>query len=271
MDEIMQYSEEDSNDKFYKSIEDNEHLLAIYNHIILNFEQKFPEARISYTENYVGVKLNGGNNRCWFKRSGTKAFEFRFRININQKHLENNSVSYTISSRNEFDKLIPLIKQVMAAEQDKSVASDKKDNGDKKCLTFNDVIQDDSDVVKIFSTGSCNPSTRCGKYHALLEYKSRYKTIIGELTDTTTNRCIIYGLIEAVKLLKKPCKAFLVTSTSTGIETAIKRGKGTNVDILITLFKLLKEKSCEVEFVVLEGEGDKLNSFIFSKMVVMDD
>lgn len=63
------------------------------------FEQKFPEAKISYTEHYVGVKLNGGNNRCWFKRSGAKAFEFRFRKNINQKHLENNFVSCTVSSR----------------------------------------------------------------------------------------------------------------------------------------------------------------------------
>ena len=96
MDENIYYSEEDSNDKFYSNVESNEHLLTIYHYMILYFEQKFLKARISYTENYVSIKYKGGYNRFWFRKSGTKAFEFTFRKNINQKNLEKNTFSHTI-------------------------------------------------------------------------------------------------------------------------------------------------------------------------------
>ncbi len=85
------------------------------------------------------------------------------------------------------------------------------------------------------------------------------------LEDTTANRCIILGLIDAVKLLKKPCKVNLVTSTPIGVVTVMKKGKGTNGDIINELLNLLKEKNCEAEFFAVEGEGDKLNAYICSK------
>ena len=129
-------------------------------------------------------------------------------------------------------------------------------------LTLKDVLRDDSDLVKIFSTGSCNTKTRCGRYKVLIEYKSHYKVIEGDLTDTTVNRCIITGLIEAVKLLKKPYKVYVVTSTLIGISKATRNGKGPNADVVKILLETLNQKQCDPSFIAVKGEGEKLNRHI---------
>lgn len=124
---------------------------------------------------------------------------------------------------------------------------------------------DDSEVLKIYSIGSCNPQTKLGRYTALLQYKSHFKVVEGDLTYTTAKRCIIIGLIEAVKQLKKPCTVNIITSTPIGVDNLIKNGKATNADILKILLDTLAQKHCDPSFIVVKGEGEKLNKFIFSK------
>jgi len=189
-------------------------------------------------------------------------YNFKFRKDINEKTLEENVITYNILNINDFEKLIPVIQEKMNEEQ--ISFKEEKRNLTNSSLSLDDVIEDDSDAVKIFSTGSCNPKTRCGKYNSLLEYKSHYKAVNGDLDDTTANRCIITGLIEAVKLLKKPCKVFLVTSTPIGIASVTRKGKGINVDILKILLEVLNEKRCEPKFIAVEGEGEMLNRYISS-------
>jgi hypothetical protein len=132
-------------------------------------------------------------------------------------------------------------------------------------VSLNDIQNDNSEVVKIYSIGSCNPQTRLGRYTALLQYKSNFKVVDGDLTNTTANRCIITGLIEAVKLLKKPCRVNLITSTAIGVESVTKNGKGTNAVIVRILLNTLAQKQCDPSFIVVLGEGEELNKFIFSK------
>lgn len=149
-------------------------------------------------------------------------------------------------------------------ELSENAAMEKDKNESRKNL--DDIINDDSDCVKVFSVGSCNPQTRLGKYNAKLVYKSRHKKIAGEITDTTTNRCIITGIIESIKLIKKPCRVVVVTSTAVGIHTFARTGKGTNADILKELLELLDIKQCDWEFIDVPGEGEKLNKFVTSYM-----
>ena len=245
-------------DRFLPSIEKNEHLVELYYHIIEYFKQQHPGALISYTKSYVGIKFKKENNRCWFKISGL-GFEFRFRKNIQEESLEDNMISFHIETLHDFNHLVPFIVQKMNRELQ-----------DHNCLhnsgrILTDIINDNTDIVKIYSTGSCNPQTGLGSYSALLQYKSHYKALHGDLVNTTANKCIITGLIEAVKLLKKPSKVKLVTSTSIGVESAIKNGKGTNADIVKVLLKILEQKQCEAESIVIKGEGQGLNNYIFSQ------
>jgi hypothetical protein len=102
----------------------------------------------------------------------------------------------------------------------------------------------------------------------ILEYRGKYKALTGEVEDTTANRCIIAGFIEAVNHIKKPCKIIFVSSTSIGVSTFIKSGKGTNSDILKELILIIRSKNCDEDFIVLDGEGARLNEFIHSKFCI---
>ena len=115
--------------------------------------------------------------------------------------------------------------------------------------------------VKIFSIGSCVPETRIGSYEALLEYGKHQKYISANQKDTTANRCIITGLIEALKCLKEPCHVELVTTTQIGL-AGLKKNKGPNVDLLQQLIQLLQELECEFKFNEATGRGDEINAYI---------
>lgn len=256
-------NEERINDKYYYKIENNEELIKLYDQILKYFKQNYPEARINYTKNYVGIKLNGEFNRCWFNTTESNSFDFKFRENLNEKNLEENVISHRISNLSDFNNLIPFIEQKMNEEQQ----STREHLVNRNEVLLNEIQNDDSDVVKIYSTGSCDPRTRAGRYTALLQYKSHFKVVNGDLLNTTANRCIITGLIEAVKLLKKPCKVNLISSTALGVKRVLRKGKdGVNADIVKVLLDFLNQKQCEPNFIVVEGEGEKLNNYIFSKI-----
>lgn len=247
-------NEERLNDKYYYKIANNEELIKLYDQILNYFQQNYPDARINYTKNYVGIKLNGELNRCWLNTAESNSFDFKFRKNPNEKNLEENVISHKITNLSDFKSLLPFIEQKMNEEQ----RSNK--------VLLKEIQNDDSDVVKIYSTGSCDARTRVGRYTALLQYKAHFKVVNGELQDTTANRCIITGLIEAVKLLKKPCRVNLITSTAIGVKRVHRKGKeGVNADIVKVLLDFLNQKQCDPNFIVVEGEGDELNNFIFLK------
>lgn len=118
-------------------------------------------------------------------------------------------------------------------------------------------------LVSIYSVGSCDTATREGAAEVLLEHPAKVKHLHLQFRDTTVNRCIIEGLIEAVRQLKKPCIVRLVTSTKIGAEKA-RRGKGVNVDLVRKLVNLLREKQCAFDFDVWEGRGGELRAKVES-------
>lgn len=115
--------------------------------------------------------------------------------------------------------------------------------------------------LKIYSIGSCNPETKSGQYQCLLEYGHHKKYLTAKKEETTTNRCIIEGFIDAVRMLKEPCNIELVSTTSIGI-SGLKKNKGTNINLLKQLISRLSEDNHEFEFKNEKGKGKEINSLI---------
>lgn len=118
--------------------------------------------------------------------------------------------------------------------------------------------------VSIYSLGSWNHRTRTGNYSVVLQYKNIHKTLTAEITDTTVNRCIIQGVIDAIKLLKEPCEIIVVTATALGVKKALK-GTGVNKELIKEIFCLLEENNHVAKFETKIGQGEQLSKFILSK------
>jgi ribonuclease HI len=116
--------------------------------------------------------------------------------------------------------------------------------------------------IKIYSIGSCDPFKRIGSYSILLKYKDECKRLSSVMNNTTSNRCIIKGFIEGVKLVKEPCSIEFITSTPIGISSYLKKGKGVNKDLISELLNLIDNNNCEYIFTALEGEADSLKKII---------
>jgi hypothetical protein len=117
--------------------------------------------------------------------------------------------------------------------------------------------------VVIYSIGSCDASTRIGSYDALLDFEGRTRRLHRELHDTTANRLIIQGLIDAVCALKEPCQLKLTTATAIGVsKSALK--KGVNADAVHELLEALTKGRHAFDFDVREGEGEHLRRTIMA-------
>jgi ribonuclease HI len=69
-------------------------------------------------------------------------------------------------------------------------------------------------IVEIFSDGACSGNPGPGGYGSILRYGGKTKEISGYDLHTTNNRMEMMGVIEALRLLKKPCKIKIVTDSS---------------------------------------------------------
>lgn len=67
--------------------------------------------------------------------------------------------------------------------------------------------------VIIYTDGACSGNPGPGGWGAYLIYKNHEKKIFGHELDTTNNRMEIMATIEALRCLKKPCKATIYTDS----------------------------------------------------------
>ena len=97
--------------------------------------------------------------------------------------------------------------------------------------------------VTIYSDCRFNYTTREGGYFAALEYNGNIKRIAGGIAGRkeTGNRAILYGLIEAVKLLKEPCELTISTCTPVGFKKGRQKPNG---DLMGLLLDVMDEKGC---------------------------
>ena len=69
-------------------------------------------------------------------------------------------------------------------------------------------------IVEIFSDGACSGNPGVGGYGAILRYGDNTKEISGCELQTTNNRMEMMAVIEALRLIKRPCKIRVVTDSN---------------------------------------------------------
>ncbi|MFC3866358.1 ribonuclease HI [Alcaligenes aquatilis] len=70
-----------------------------------------------------------------------------------------------------------------------------------------------TDVVDIWTDGACKGNPGLGGWGALLRHGGREKAICGGEADTTNNRMELRAVIEALKVLKRPCQVRVHTDS----------------------------------------------------------
>jgi hypothetical protein len=111
--------------------------------------------------------------------------------------------------------------------------------------------------VTIYSSASCDCATREGSFFAALEYQGHFKYLTGRQSDTTVDRCILMGLLQAIHLISVPCRLTLVTATQLAFNR-LGDPKGQNRDLKQLLLRLGREKKCELQFELWPGGGERL-------------
>lgn len=67
--------------------------------------------------------------------------------------------------------------------------------------------------VEIFTDGACSGNPGPGGWGAILRYGTKEKEISGGEKATTNNRMELTAIIEALKLLKEPCRVMLYSDS----------------------------------------------------------
>jgi ribonuclease HI len=75
-------------------------------------------------------------------------------------------------------------------------------------------ITADRKIVEIFTDGACSGNPGPGGYGSILRCGGKTKEISGYDLHTTNNRMEMMGVIEALRLLKKPCIIRIVTDSN---------------------------------------------------------
>lgn len=67
--------------------------------------------------------------------------------------------------------------------------------------------------VEIYTDGACRGNPGPGGWGAILSFAGSEKTISGAEQDTTNNRMELTAAIEALRVLKRPCRVRLLTDS----------------------------------------------------------
>lgn len=138
-------------------------------------------------------------------------------------------------------------------------------------------------TVKIYTDGACSGNPGPGGWGAVLLYGEHEKQISGGERETTNNRMELTAVIEALSLLKRPCKVTLTTDSKYVADSVTKgwvygwkkRGwkksdgkPAINVDLWQRLLPLLQTH--EVEFVWIKGHAGHKYNEICDKLAVAE-
>lgn len=125
-------------------------------------------------------------------------------------------------------------------------------------------------TVEIFTDGACSGNPGAGGYGAILRYMGTTKEISGGDLNTTNNRMELLAVIEALTLLKEPCKVILTTDSQYVVNAVEKgwliswvlsdwkKGKVKNIDLWQRLLPLLDKH--DVSFVWIKGHNGQIEN-----------
>lgn len=77
-------------------------------------------------------------------------------------------------------------------------------------------------IVEIYTDGACSGNPGPGGWGAVLVYGEHQKEISGGEPETTNNRMELTAVIEALSLLKRPCKITLTTDSKYVVDSITK-------------------------------------------------
>jgi len=69
-------------------------------------------------------------------------------------------------------------------------------------------------IVEIFTDGACSGNPGPGGFGVILRYGEAMKELSGCAPHTTNNRMELTGVIEGLRLLKRPCKLRVITDSN---------------------------------------------------------
>ena len=140
-----------------------------------------------------------------------------------------------------------------------------------------------TDNVQIYTDGACSGNPGPGGWGAVLLYGAHEKQLSGGEANTTNNRMELTAVIEALSLLKRPCRVTLTTDSKYVADSVTKgwvygwqkRGwkksdgkDAINVDLWQRLLPLLQTH--EVTFVWIKGHAGHQYNEICDKLAVAE-
>jgi len=135
--------------------------------------------------------------------------------------------------------------------------------------------------VTIYTDGACSGNPGKGGWGAVLIYKDKEKQISGASLNTTNNQMELTAPIEALKLLKRPCKvklysdsAYLINGFTEGwIYNWQKNGWKTsnkkdvkNKELWVQIYNFTQIH--EIEWIKVKGHSDNKYNNICDKLAV---
>ena len=123
--------------------------------------------------------------------------------------------------------------------------------------------------VMIYTDGACSGNPGPGGWAALVKYKETVKEISGGEAQTTNNRMELTAVIEALKILKEPCKVDLYSDSKYVVDAIVKgwaegwkandwrksdKSKALNIDLWDVLLNLCERH--EVSFHWVKGHAE---------------
>lgn len=88
---------------------------------------------------------------------------------------------------------------------------------------------------------------RSGKYISILQCKGKELILRGDDINTTSQRMVLRGIIEAINKLNRPCHIDIYSHDTLGLSLFNKKGKGSNKDLKEELLNLIKDKSHSIK------------------------
>lgn len=131
-------------------------------------------------------------------------------------------------------------------------------------ISVKDLQKSYSGNVILWMTGSADSAgDKSGKFRYVLQFNEGKKYYEGDLKQTTANRAMILGAIDAIKKMNKPAHIYLVVATSLGFQSGFK-GKGPNGDLIQKLLELIAEKKCTFTEVKYTNGANNIKRLVYS-------
>lgn len=183
------------------------------------------------------------NNKKWVNRDvGNLLNDVIKKNNLNVKFID-------YSKSNEYDEMKKLLKRKIGLKYSKN-----NDNTSfNRIVTeeggiFNPGVNDGSFKVNLLVRGIFYlDDDRSGKYISILQCKGKELILRGDDINTTPQRMVLRGIIDAINKLNRPCHIDIYSHDSIGLSIFNKKRKGANKDLKEYLLNLIKDKNHSIK------------------------